>query len=459
MGKKMVFQGGAIVLPSDVVKGCLVVEDGQIAGITRRPPKGGYDVIDVSGKVLLPGGVDSHVHVTEPSPNSHRENWITASRSAAAGGVTTIVQMPVNDPPVDSENHFELVRKIAEQKSCVDFALWGALIPSSVQHLERLNQLGCVAYKGFMSNGCEFFPRIDDVNLVKAMELVRKFGGLIGLHAEHPELAEIGAAELNSAHCTDYARYDEARPWWVEVEAIQRALLFAGITGASLYIAHLCAAEGVALIREAKHKGQYVIGETCPHYLLFTKEVLQEKGGYAKCNPPLRSNANQERLWEYVFDGTLEILGSDHGIYRDADKMTGESFWTETAGFPSIDVALTAFYSEAVAERGLPLPMAAAMAAENAAKVFGLKNKGSLLPGKDADIVVMDFHKTWRYDAANSFSGVKFVKGIYQNHKMRCKVAGTYVRGELIYNGTTITAQPGYGRFVASCRREGVGNV
>nr|WP_325211249.1 allantoinase AllB [uncultured Oscillibacter sp.] len=459
MGKKLVFQGGAVVLPDEVVKGCLVVEDGQIAGMTLRPPKGGYDEIDVSGKILLPGGVDSHVHVTEPSPNSRRENWTTASRSAAAGGVTTIVQMPVNDPPVDGKGNFELVKKLAEQKSCVDFALWGALIPSSVPRLEELNRLGCVAYKGFMSNGCSFFPRIDDVSLVKAMTLAREFGGLIGLHAEHAELAEAGVMELDAARCSDYARYDEARPWWVEAEAIQRALLFARVSGARLYIAHLSAAEGVKLVREAKQRGQCVVGETCPHYLLFTKDAFREKGGYAKCNPPLRSKENQERLWEYIFDGTLDVLGSDHGVYRDAEEAPEENFWTGAAGFPSIDVALTAFYSEAVVERGLPLPMAAALAAGNAARIFGLADKGSLLPGKDADIVVMDFHSAWRYDAGRSFSGTKFTRGLYQDRLIKCRVEGTYVRGERVYDGETVTALPGYGRFTASRRQRGEGSA
>ena len=453
---KKVFQGGSIVLPDEVIKGCLVVENGEILGITMRPPNGGYEVIDVSGKVLLPGAVDSHVHVTEPSPNSCRENWMTASRSAAAGGVTTIVQMPVNDPPIADTDSFELTKKLAGKKSCVDFAFWGALIPSSIQHLKELHDLGCTAFKGFMSNGCSFFPRIDDVNLVKGMKAAHEFGGIIGLHAEHPELAEVGADDLDAAHCMDYTQYDAARPWWVEVEAIQRALLFAQVTGAKLYLVHLCAAEGVEIVREAKRRGQYVIGETCPHYLLFSRDAFQDKGGLAKCNPPLRSDENREKLWKYVFDGTLDTLGSDHGIYRDAERETDVSFWKDAAGFPSIDVAFTAFYSEAVARRGLALSKAAALAAGNAAKVFGLEKKGALLPGKDADIVVMDFSEKWRYNGANTFSGVKFTNGIYQGYAMNCKVAATYVRGEMVYDGRKITAPPGSGLFVSRSKGKGV---
>ncbi len=356
MQQKLVFRGGKIVLPDAVMQGDLVVENGKITELSSCAATDGCRVVDVSGRVLLPGGIDSHVHVTEPSPNSGREDWTTASRSAAAGGVTTIVQMPVNDPPISNRANFIRTRDIAEKKSCVDFALWGALIPSSVAHLKELYRLGCVAFKGFMSHGCEFFPRIDDVNLFRAMELAHGFGGIVGLHAEHADLAELGAGRLEAEGCTDYARYDEARPRWTEAEAIERALLLAQVTGAEVYFAHLCAAQGVELVRSAKRRGQRVIAETCPHYLLFSWEACREKGSFAKCNPPLRSEENREQLWNAIFDGTLNVLGSDHGIYRDGEPNPDESFWQAPAGFPGIDVALTAFYSEAVVKRGLPLP-------------------------------------------------------------------------------------------------------
>lgn len=454
MKKRMVFQGGDIVLPDRVAHGCLVVEDGVISGITQRPPEGLHELVDVSGKVLLPGGVDTHVHITEPSPNSHRENWKTGSRAAAAGGITTIVQMPVNQPPVADRESFAFTRKLAEEKSCVDFALWGALIPTSVDNMEELNALGCVAYKGFMSNGCDFYPRIPDEGLLRAMGLAHGFGGMVGVHAEHAELAEVGAAALGAAGCTDYTRYDEARPWWVELEAIQRALLFAEVSKARLYICHLSAVEGIREIREAKRRGMDVTAETCPHYLLFTRDAFREKGGYAKCNPPLRSAENREKLWEYVFDGTLDTLGSDHGIYRDEHTPPAESFWSDMAGFPGIDIGLTAFYSEAVTQRGLPLPRAAALAAGNAAWVMGLSTKGNLLPGADADIVIMDFNHTWQYDGTKTFSGVKNDKGIYHGRELKCRVMSTYVRGQLVYDGKHIVAPAGGGHFIPRSWKE-----
>lgn len=457
MRNKLVFQGGTVVLPDRTVNACLVVEDGVVSGLTLAPPPGGYEVVDVSGKLLLPGVIDTHVHLSEPSPNSHRENWYTGSRSAAAGGVTTIVQMPITDPTLVDTATFRLAKGLAEEKSCVDFALWGGLTPACVDAFPEMDALGCVAYKGFMAFAGEFYPHIGDADLMRAMETAAKFGGLIGVHAENAELALRGAAALEREGCRDYGRYDEARPWWVEAEAISRALLFARASGARLYVCHLSGAEGVQLIKEAKARRMDVSAETCPHYLLFTRELYREKENYAKCDPPLRSAENREKLWEYAFDGTLDTLGSDHGLYRDQDQVPEGSFWSDLSGFGSIDVGFTAFFSEAL-ERGLPLQRMAQLASGNAARILGLSpRKGSLLPGSDGDVLVLDPDCPWQYDGTRSFSGVKSDKGPYHGRTLRCKVLQTYIRGRLVYDGDQITAPAGWGRYVPRTRgREGV---
>ena len=207
--------------------------------------------------------------------------------------------------------------------------------------------------------------------------------------------------------------------------------------------------EGAELIKKAKSSSKNVFVETCPHYLLFDNTILREKKAYAKCNPPMRSRDRVEKLWEYIFDGTIDTIGSDHGPYSDEEKIQNNNFWKEHSGFGGYDVMLAALVSEGVHKRGLPLTRLAALLSGNVAKVMDLyPKKGNLLPGADADIVVLDLDHRWVYDGAKSFSKTKSVKGIYQNMEFNAKVEQTYVRGELIFKDDNIIGEAGYGAYV-----------
>lgn len=449
---KKIFKGGRIVLPGRVVQGSLMTENGIVSGIVvDRADKAdeGWETVDVSGRVLLPGLIDSHVHMWDPSPLNYREDWGHGSQAAAAGGITTIVEMPLSVPPVTDEEGFWLKRRTAEANSCVDFALWGGLVPSCIDQLAALNELGCVAYKGFMSFANDDYPQITDGYLVKGMREAVKFDGLVGVHAENAECADFGSREMMGRGCMDESMHDEARPWWTELEAIQRAVLFSKATGARLLICHMTIVEGAEFLKKARAEGIRVGVETCPHYLIFDKEMLREKKSYAKCNPPLRSRENVERLWDYVFDGTIEVVGSDHGPYSDGEKIQKGDFWKEYCGFGGYDAMLAGLITEGVHKRGLSLTRLAEITSFNAARILGLApKKGSLLPGSDADIAVVDLEREWTYDGSKSFSKTKSVKGIYQGMRMKGQVTATYVRGERIYDSGTIIGKPGFGKFV-----------
>ena len=451
---KIIFENGSLVLPDRVVEASLVVSDGVIEGLVRPGVKlPGYERIDVSGKVLLPGVIDPHVHMWAPSPLDHREDWLCGSRCAAFGGITTVIDMPLSVPPVTDKKGFDLKLKVAEKDSCVDFAFWGGLTPGCVDNMEELDRLGCVAYKGFMSFANPDYPQITDGYLVKGMRNAASFGGLIGVHAENAEVVDFGSREMAESRCTDPALYDEARPWWTELEAIQRAVLFAKAAGAALYICHMTIAEGAEYLKKAKGEGGKVAVETCPHYLLFDRTVLREKGAYAKCNPPLRRRENVEKLWEYVFDGTIDTIGSDHGPYSDLEKVKEGNFFREYCGFGGYDAMLAGLITEGVHERGLPLTKLAAITAGNTARIMGLdKRKGSLMPGMDADIAVVDLEKNWVFDGEKSFSKTKSKHNIYHGASMRGKVVQTWVRGGLVYDGETIQVPNGYGRYIARQR-------
>ena len=449
--ERKIYSGGNIVLPDRVMKGSLVVEGETIVGILRPGVNLGsdYEVIDVAGKVLMPGVIDSHVHMWDPSPQNYREDWKCGSQCAASGGITTIVDMPLSVPPVVDEKGFQIKYDVAKKDSCVDFAFWGGLTPGCLEHLEELDRLGCVAYKGFMSFANPDYPQITDGYLVKGMRIAAGFDGLIGVHAENAEAADFGSKEMAARVNIPNHMHDEARPWWVELEAIQRAVLFAKATGVRLYICHMTIAEGAEFLKNAKKEGVKVYVETCPHYLLFDRDVMDEKGAYAKCNPPIRSRENVEKMWEYVFDGTIDVLGSDHGPYSDEEKVKNGNFFLEYSGFGGFDAMLAGMITEGVHKRGLPLTTLSAITAGNTAHIMGLApKKGSLLPGADADILVVDLNEEWVFDGTKSFSNTKSIHNIYHGANLKGKVKQTWVRGKLVYQNGCICQPGGYGQYI-----------
>ncbi len=449
--RKFAFQGGRIVLPEQVLEGTLLVCGEKITGLLDAGAEvpADYERVDVSGRVLLPGLIDTHVHMWDPSPLNYREDWVHGSRCAAAGGITTIADMPLSVPPVVDEAGFQLKLHVAQRASCVDFAFWGGLTPDCVDQMAALDRLGCVAYKGFMSFANPDYPQITDGYLIKGMRSAAGLDALIGVHAENAEAADFGSRAMAESGCTDEAMHDDARPWWVELEAIQRAVLFARSTGAKLYICHMTIEQGAAFLRQAKCDGAEVYVETCPHYLLFDKTVLREKGAYAKCNPPLRSRENVEKLWGYVLDGTIDTIGSDHGPYADEEKKRQGNFFLEYSGFGGFDAMLPGLITEGVHRRGLSLPRLAALTAGNAAKIMGLSHrKGSLMPGCDADIVVVDMDEEWIFDGEKSLSKTKSVHNIYHGAHMKGRVKQTWVRGRPVYRDGEILVEEGYGSYI-----------
>ena len=312
-----------------------------------------------------------------------------------------------------------------------------------------LDKLGCVAYKGFMSFANPDYPQITDGYLVRGMRRAAAFGGLIGVHAENAEVAAFGSEEMAARAGAPNSMHDEARPWWVELEAIERAVLFARNTGARLYICHMTIPEGAQFIKQAKMDGVPVYAETCPHYLLFDKSIMDERGAFAKCNPPIRSREQVEKLWNYVFDGTIDTLGSDHGPYTDEEKQKNGNFFLEYSGFGGFDAMLAGMITEGVHKRGLPLTTLSRITATNTAAIMGLAPcKGTLLPGADADIAVVDLNEDWIFDGTKSLSKTKTVNNLYHGSRMKGRVKETWVRGTRVFQNGRIEAAAGYGRYI-----------
>lgn len=447
----LVITNATIVLETGWITGSVAVKDGKIAAITDNAEEiNALKIINADRRVIFPGAIDTHAHFFEPWSTDKGDDFYTGTCCAAAGGFTTSIEMPQSIPPViNAQNFFQKLR-IAKTKAVVDFALWGGLIPSSFQNLKELHNLGCTSFKAFTSDAGPDYGMLDDFEIYRAMQLSVEIGTFIGFHAENDQIITRLENEFSEKGCTGPEYHEASRPYIAELEAISRLLLFAKETGAKLHICHLSIPEGAEIIKQARSEGVNVSVETCSHYLLLNKIDIEKFGSYAKCNPPLRSQERVEKLWDYVLNGTINCVGSDHAAYSESEKDSGEGvIFRAPGGFPGLQVILCGLLDEGVKKRGMNLSEFSRLTSTNAAKIFGLyPKKGSISIGADADFVIVDTNKSWEYCGEKSYSKVKSKRYPYEAKKFSSKIWKTIVRGTTVYEDDAIKVVPGYGQFV-----------
>lgn len=445
----LIIHSGTIVADYGVFLGSIAVSNGkvvQILGPGESLPKAKL-MIDATGKTVFPGFIDSHVHIWEPG-QTHRDDFEYGTRAAAMGGITTILEHPLSVPPVRDKETFTLKLDLAKAKSYVDFGLWGALTATNLEHVKELNDLGCVAFKGFISYANEDYPHLTDSALVRSMEIVKTFDGIAAYHAENADLAEAGAAEMKKNGRKDPLAHLEGRESFVELEAIKRAIFFAELTGVHLHIVHMSIHEGAQVIKEAKARGINVTVETCPHYLAADCTLLQNKGPFGKCTPPLRRPENTEKLWSYVLDGTIDFIASDHSSYTKEEKNLGlEDIWKAEPGLPGIGTMVPIMADVFINERHLPLTKFAQLLSTNVAKIFKIyPQKGTIQIGSDADFTILDLNKSYVVDGSKLY---KCGWSPYDGKTVGVSVEATILRGTPIYQNGEILVDKGFGRFIA----------
>ncbi|HEV2359561.1 MAG TPA: allantoinase AllB [bacterium] len=441
--------GGRVATDAGVFCGTVLISGGIIAALVgpdRRPAA--EDVLDATGRIVLPGGVDPHVHFNEPG-RTHWEGFETGSAAAAAGGITTVIEMPLNaNPPTTDARAFGLKVEAIRSKAFVDYALWGGLVADNVDRMEGLERSGALAYKAFMIDTGTEFTRADDGVLWEGMEKIAAWGSLLGVHAENHDLAMRLQSRFEQAGRRDMRAWCEARPPQVELEAIRRVLGLARATACRLHIVHLSTPEGGSLIAAARHAGQPVSVETCPHYLLLDEAAFAELGPVAKCAPPLRARAAVEGLWRQVLDGTIDCLSSDHAPCPPEDKARGaDDVWRAWGGISGVQTLLPLTVSEGVHRRGMPLERLVALTSANAARTFGLyPRKGSLLPGADADIVIVDPDREWTITADRL--RYRHRLSPFLGWRVKGWVERVLVRGRTIVRDGEVVGEPGHGRLI-----------
>src|SRR5690348_3238479 len=309
----LIVRGGALVTPEGVGPADVAAAAGSIVAVAPEIGGEAAEVVDATGLHLFPGVIDAHVHFNEPG-RAEWEGFRTGTRALAAGGVTAFFDMPLNaHPPTLDAASFDLKCAAARASSPVDFGLWGGLVPGNVERVDELAERGVVGFKAFMANsGIEDFTMADDLTLYEGMARAAALGRIVAVHAENDTLTRELARRAVAAGRTGVRDYLASRPVIAELEAIQRAILFAEETGCALHIVHVSTGRGVALVAAAHARGVDVSCETCPHYLVFTEEDVEAIGALAKCAPPIRSAAERDQLWGYLTDGTLPMVASDH---------------------------------------------------------------------------------------------------------------------------------------------------
>lgn len=446
----LVISGGTLVLNTGAVEGNIAVKDGKIAAITTPDvvlPS--QETIDASHQLVFPGGVDPHVHFKEPGAGNVRENFGSGTRQAAAGGITTTVEMPLSDPLVTSKEAFDLKVNTANPQVVTDYALWGLLPSNELHRLEELIECGSVAFKTFLSTDPDA-PKLTDYHLLESMKAIQKQGRFIGFHAENASIIDFTAAQMEKEGITGGLAHLQSRPDIAEIEAISRIALFSEATGCDIHICHLSSGQARETIRAARNRGVSMTVETCPSYLVLDDGDLDHWGVFAKCNPPIRQKANQDILWDMLFKGEINMIGSDHCPYTDDDRLKHDGdIWKVPPGLPGIELMFPVMLDAGLNKRGMSPEMIANLLCYAPAKRFGLSHcKGSLRVGADADIVLADPKKTWTYEGAKSLGMQKSSLTPWEGKQFTGQVNTSIVRGNPVYREGEILVDAGYGRLI-----------
>jgi allantoinase len=404
----------------------IVINHGQIESIQKQYAGPSDEELDASGNLVLPGFVDAHVHFNEPG-RTDWEGLETGSKALAAGGVTTFFDMPLNiSPPVLSAKDLLRKARIAQKKSCVDFALWGGLVPGNHTEIAGMKKAGAIGIKAFLcDSGLAEFPHVDRAALRRGAIACKKAGMILAVHAEDPE--ELQKASVPG---TDWKSFVASRPEACEVAAIRSALEVAGETGCRLHIVHVSSPEGLILIHSAGSRGLDVTCETCPHYLLMDESAMERVGALAKCAPPLRSPKTVSALWKALKSGRIQTIGSDHSPCPP-DKKLNMPFHMAWGGISGCQHAMPLFVQAARARR-IPWDHITELTSARAARRFGLFRKGLLMPGADADLVILQKSNPIPIKKSGLFT--RHAASPYVGMPIEWKVAATIVRGNLVYH-------------------------
>lgn len=456
---------GSLVSGTEIKQTNLYISKGKVAEISQQVLPADQ-IYDAAGLYIMPGCIDVHCHFRDPG-HTVKEDFPHGTRAAAVGGVTTVCDMPNTNPPVMDARGFHAKADYFSSRSYVDYALWGlALGKLNSDNLQEMADAGVVAVKflwGYAVNKLTFeliynykegmpdlIPPLNNGEVFELFEDVAKTGLLMAIHAEDHALVHTLTSRVLSSPRRDYGALLQARPNLAEEVAIKTAISFSKATGARLHIAHMSTGEGVELVREAKRQGIPVTAETCTHFLFLDADDYERVGPVMKVYPPVRGKKDREVLWQGLLDGTIDLVCSDHAPHTIAQKQ-GDLF-SIPAGMCDVETMLPLMLNE-VSRGAITLPLVVRTMAENPAKLFNLyPQKGCLLPGADADLVIVDMNR--QAEIRNEKLHSKEPLTAYHGTPVKGWPTATFVRGfQVVKDGEVLSAP--LGRLVTPISIEG----
>jgi dihydropyrimidinase/allantoinase len=439
------------------------VKEGKIVNISAGKIAPAVKTIDFKEKYILPGGIDPHVHVRDYedlSRNDERvlkaENYETVTRAAAAGGVTTIIAMPIRTPPPYSTEIVKRRMQRAKEKIIVDMAFIGGAGSDHLEEIIPCSHSGIVAFKTFLHEApegkqkdYEGMTAPQDGDLFEVMRRIAKTQILAAFHAENNSLIKKLIKGFTEEGKISPIYHVKSRPPIAEIESTSTILLFAEELGLQVQLCHISTSRAVELVNMARRRGVKAFVETCPQYLMLDEEYLNRYGVYAKCNPPLRTKEEVERMWEMVNNGSIDTIGSDHAPQTVEEKEKGrENIFKSTSGFPGVEQRLPLLFTK-VKERKLKLERMIELICTNPAKIFGLyPKKGAIGIGADADFVIIDPDRKDVIERKNMFTAVRESARVYEGMKVYGTPETTILRGNIVYDLGKVLIEPGYGQIL-----------
>jgi allantoinase len=439
----LIIRSSRVVTPENIRPASVHIRDGVIAAL------GEWDEIspqvslrDAGDAVVMPGLVDSHVHVNEPG-RAHWEGFATATRAAAAGGITTLVDMPLNSiPPTTTEAGFQEKLAAAQGQCFIDTAFWGGVVPGNTVELNPLLDAGVRGFKCFLiHSGVDEFPHVSEKNLREAMPELQKRGSVLLVHAELPEPIEKAAEELKDENPRDYKTFLKSRPRESENKAVELMIRLCRATGARVHIVHHSSSDVLPLLKAAREEGLPLTVETCPHYLTFAAEEIPDGATHFKCCPPVRERENREKLWTALKTGVIDMVVSDHSpCTADLKLMERGDFLEAWGGIAALQFTLPVIWTQSQ-KRGFGLREISRWMSGSPARLAGLdKQKGKIAVGFDADIIMFEPEKDFK--VVPEIIEFKNKLTPYEGMNLRGVVEATFVRGRKVFERGKFTDNP-----------------
>lgn len=442
-------KNGLIVTSERIYEGSICVKDGRIAAIiSSEDDVIASKIIDVNGKYIFPGAIDTHAHLNDPG-YTWREDYSHGTSAAAVGGITTIIDMPLqNEPALTDGKIFDDKYKVVSSNAYVDYCFWGGLVDYNLNSLIELDKKGCVAFKSFIGPVSPDYVSLTMGQVREALEILKNVDARAGFHCEDYSIIKCEEGRAMRKENQTWEDFLNSRPLIAEVMATKNIIDLAKEVGAKVHICHVSHPEVAEVIQKAQQEGVDVTGETCSHYLTFNRDDVVKNGSLFKCAPPLREAEAVEKMWEYVDNGTLSCVSSDHSpcALEEKDENTHGVFgaWGGISGIQNI---MQVTFSEGVAKRGYSPTILARTLSEGPAKAFGLYGrKGAIEVGFDADLVILDPEKEWEITSES----LQYVNKIsaFVGLKGKGLPVCTILRGEVVAEENNVVGQKGYGQLV-----------